>query len=286
MAIIDLHHQDRKYSCGAACLRNALLLLGNPKKETSVRHACRSNHLGTSEFNLRQAADRFGYRLDEFAEFDKQKGGASYRWLLSRLRENTPVLLCVDDFSHWVLAIGVLDRKIAIADPAADARADPFGLYTRGGLIKRWWIVDPGKNEESQYYGMAVYPETPLAKSRARRGRLPITEDILRTLLREDDIDIHEAMRDLVKVFSGAKCPRRNGHGHITAGDFITKYEEAILEAVGYWHSESDIKHLRPAYQTYKDVARALDYAVPEKVERKVLVEITALITGLVYELQ
>ena len=285
MAIIDLHYQTKKYSCGAACLRNALLLLGNRRREAAIRHAARTNHHGTSEVNIRQAAEKFGYRLEEFAELDKARGGAAYRWLIGKLREHTPVFLCVDDFSHWVLAIGLLDRKVAIADPAADESVEQFGLYTRGGLIKRWWIVDPEKDEESQYYGMAIYPETPLAKARARRGALPLTEDILRTLQREDDTDIHEAALDLAKIFTGARCPRRNGHGHLTAGEFLAKYEDVILDAVGYWHSDSDIKLLRPVYQSYRDVARALDYAIPEKVERKVLVELTALITGLVYEL-
>jgi hypothetical protein len=283
MAIIDLHEQSKKYSCGAACLRNALLVLGTRKREAVLRHAAHTNHAGTSEVNLRQAAERFGYRLDEFAEFDKEKGGAAYRWLVGELRQFTPVLLCVDDFQHWVLAIGILDRKIAIADPAKHERP-PFGLYTRGGLLKRWWIVDPDKGEQPQYFGMAVRPETPLAKARARKA-LRLTEDVLRTLQRDDDTDIHEAAHDLRKVFTGAKLPRRNGNGHIPTGDFLAKYEDVILNAIGYWHSDSDIKLLRPAYQTYKDVAHALDYAVPEKVEKKVLVELTALITGLVYEM-
>jgi hypothetical protein len=280
MAIIDLHEQTKSYSCGAACLRNALMILGNKKKERAVRHAARTSHKGTDEVSLKQAAEKFGYRLEEFLLLEKDKGVVAYRWLLGELKKNRPVLLCVDDFSHWVLAIGILDRRIAIADPAVHDQRQAFGLYTRGGLLKRWWIDDPDKMESSQYFGMSLFPESPLARKRALKA-LRLAESVLRTLQRDDDTDIYDAARDLTRIFSIAKR-HKNGGERIEAGDFLARHEEDILGAVGYWHSESDLKLLKPVYQTYQDVASALDYSVPGKLESKVLVELTALIAGLV----
>jgi hypothetical protein len=281
MAIIDLHEQNKSYSCGAACLRNALLILGTRKKERAVRHAARTNHKGTSEASLRQAAERFGYRLEENAVFEKEKGIQAYRWLVRELKQSRPVILCVDDFTHWVLAIGIIERRIALADPAVHDQTKHFGLYTRGGLLKRWWIDDPEKVEQSQYYGMSVVPDSKLAKSRAKRA-LKLTEGILRTLQRDDDTDIHEAARDLYRIFTAAGTGRANGCERLSTGDVMSRYEEDILAAVGRWHSESDIKLLKPVYQTYKDVAAALEYTIPEKHVSRVVAELTALISGLI----
>jgi len=281
MAIVDFHEQTKAYSCGAACLRNALFILGNKKKERAVRHSARTDHRGTSEESLKQTAEKFGYSFEEFVCFEKEKGGAAHKWVISELMRFRPVLLCVDDFSHWVLAIGIMDRKIAIADPAIHDQRQPFGLYTRGGLLKRWWIEDPDKVERSQFYGLSLFPESKLAKSRARKA-LKLTDNVLRTLQRDDDTDIHEAAADLAKIFSGAGQHRKCNVDCISAGDFLARHEEDILDAVGYWHDESDLKLLRPVYQTYKDVASAMEYSIPQKMESKALVELTARIAGLV----
>ena len=282
MAMIDLHEQTKAYSCGAACLRNGLLVLGNRKKERAVRHAARTNHKGTSEVSLKAAAEKFGYSLTEHAFLDKAKGNEAYRWLVGELKNHSPVLLCVDDFSHWVLAIGMLDSKVAIADPAVhDQRRTPFGLYTRGGLLKRWWIEDADHVEKSQFFAMSLHPESALARARADKA-VVLTGNVLKTLLRDDDTDIYDAGSDLTRIFTRGRGVSQDSAQVMTSGEFLEKYEKDVLDAVGYWHDEADIKLLRPVYQTYKDVARALNYLVSATHEKKALVELTALFAGMV----
>lgn len=95
--------QKKKYSCGAAAVRNAMRFYGKKVAEHIVRGVCGTVEDGTDHHGMMRALKKFNYPYTEHKSTDFFE---SYRWLHAELRKGHPVILCTQNWEHWVLAIG------------------------------------------------------------------------------------------------------------------------------------------------------------------------------------
>ena len=95
--------QPNDYTCGPFALKPALVTLGRLVDEEKIAVIARTHWWsGTDEIKLARAARAFDCDLPILRTRDEKK---ARKMLLEHLRRRIPVLLCVDDWGHWITAV-------------------------------------------------------------------------------------------------------------------------------------------------------------------------------------
>lgn len=138
-----MRYQECSWSCGAAAFVNACRALGRRVSERRARSLCGTTEQGTDEAELIAAARELGLTATEFKGSDK---GAAWAYVRAQLLEGHPSLLCVDQWQHWITAIGIIGDKVILIDSANTVKnTAENGVWTmnRNELGKRWRSRDP-----------------------------------------------------------------------------------------------------------------------------------------------
>ena len=105
--------QPNEWQCGPFALKHALLTLGIVADEGVLTRVSGATEEGADERDLARAAARYGCAMTwqrvHTAEEARQR-------LLAHLRTPTPVLLCVDQWSHWVTAAAMEGDTVVLLD--------------------------------------------------------------------------------------------------------------------------------------------------------------------------
>lgn len=126
--------QWNRYTCGPAALRCALLCYGDRVDGKRLAALAETDPInGTDEDGLNVAAREFGFKLQHRLCRTEDECWATLRDLLV---SRTPVLLCVDSFTHWIVASGCSPRNVWICDPARD-EGENFRRVTWRQLLRR-----------------------------------------------------------------------------------------------------------------------------------------------------
>lgn len=148
--------QERMFSCGPAAVRAALYVLGHRVSEATLRKRAGTTPEGTDEKGLMRAIRSYGHKPKEYQSESRR---ASWAWLKGALGRGKPVLLCVDQWDHWVAAVGRLGGKVLIFDPdSSPGRRKKYSgleVYTEQELWIRWMYEDEDSNK-CIYYGVSI----------------------------------------------------------------------------------------------------------------------------------
>ncbi len=110
---MGIYPQSNGWECGPFALKYALTLLGIPCDEREIAQVAGTNEDGTDEEELARAATRFGCEL-KLIRHDHP--AAAQRDLDTLLGRGTPVLLCIDQWGHWVTAAHGEDGTYVVFD--------------------------------------------------------------------------------------------------------------------------------------------------------------------------
>lgn len=110
---MGFHTQPTEWQCGPFALTHALLTLGIVADEDVVTQVSGATEEGADERDLARAAARFGCRMPWERAYSVVE---ARQRLATHLRAATPVLLCVDQWSHWVTAAGMDDDTVVLLD--------------------------------------------------------------------------------------------------------------------------------------------------------------------------
>lgn len=111
-----LHVQRRRWSCGPAALRHALLCFGEVHDEHKLARWCNTRKTkGTSEHGLKEGARRAGYDL-VWGLY--RTPGLTKENIRACIRNGQPVILCTEIWSHWVCCYRATSRHVWIVDSA------------------------------------------------------------------------------------------------------------------------------------------------------------------------
>ena len=146
--------QSKNYSCGAAAFVAALYSLGRVIRESAVRKRAGTNkEEGTSEEGLFKAAAYYGY---ECKRYKSKSEDASWRWLLRSLKKGNPVILCVEQWEHWVAAVGIFGDGVIVFDPSnVKGPRKHFGIkFLSKEKLKNIWGYK--ENHENYFYSIKI----------------------------------------------------------------------------------------------------------------------------------
>lgn len=115
---MGFHTQPNDWQCGPFALKHALLTLGIVAEEEHLTRAAGASELGADERDLGRAAER--YRCD--LGLDRLRAAPeAHDALAAHLRARTPVLLCVDQWTHWVIAAGMERETVVLLDSRVES---------------------------------------------------------------------------------------------------------------------------------------------------------------------
>ncbi len=112
---MSIYDQPNSYECGPFALKHALLVLGVFESERRLAHLAGTDSRGTDESQLARAANRLGFELPTVRAHDAGEGRAL---LCEWLGAGNPVLLCVDQWEHWITVVGEADGRVVVLDSA------------------------------------------------------------------------------------------------------------------------------------------------------------------------
>lgn len=116
---------------------------------------------GTSQDGIIAALRHFGgpYGLT-VAEYQSESKNNAWQWLHGCLIHGRVVILCIDRWSHWVLAFAGAGDRVAIFDPypsKKNSKENGVQTLTKSDLMRRWWNGCKWvKNYEKRLYAVSV----------------------------------------------------------------------------------------------------------------------------------
>lgn len=148
--------QERGYSCGPAALRAALYVLGHNLTEAALRRRAGTTTDGTDEKGIIRAVTYYGH---SHREHNSESMKRSWAWLKNNISRGKPVLICSDDWSHWIAVVGKLGSRLLVFDPdSSSGRRKKYSgleIYNEQDLGSRWRHLDE-ETGRSSYYAIAV----------------------------------------------------------------------------------------------------------------------------------
>jgi ABC-type bacteriocin/lantibiotic exporter with double-glycine peptidase domain len=143
--------------CGAAAIVNALRALGSRISERRGRvAACTDDNEGTSEDGIISGSRLLGFSAVPFSSDDLS---VAWALLMESLRSGKPVIICVDEWGHWVTCVGCLGDQALIIDPSntrANKTENGVSVLKKRDLERRWKKTKKEDDVGGAFYGIAI----------------------------------------------------------------------------------------------------------------------------------
>ncbi len=295
---IWLGEQETSYSCGPASLKYALCVLGFSPREAQLRALARTTWQGTQTTKLLQAARRFGLQPELRVFFEtgarptKKQAmtatatasagfAAAWTWLKGEVAAGRPVILDVEGFAHYVVAVQDLDGDVVVIDPEGETMngsgyADVVVCSPK--KLKPWWLSGDEDGEPDAFRGISLTPTRT-----SDRPRLRFSAAALRRYRLGRPWVLDEYLVDVVDIAGG--CAGCTGDA-VALGDVVRALEDAATR-MAFWH-ESTAAEVQMARAHLEDIAVAADsmaLMVPggEVARQRVAVDVAALLTAMLW---
>lgn len=219
MTASGFYPQPNDWLCGPFALKHALWLLGVRADEREIARVAGTDSAGTDEEELAAAARAYGCELQTVRHRNPESAA---RDLEQYLHRGVPVLLCIEQWDHWVTAVCEEDGVFVVVDSRVPVlfRMLPWEML-QGLLVYH-------ERSRSRH----LYDLHPLVAGTAPARRPTITVDRARFLRewenRQVVADWFGFLDDMLEVFGV-----RNTEDGVRPGAFFGRHEPALMDAVG-----------------------------------------------------
>lgn len=264
--------QPNEWTCGPFALKHALLALGRMVDVNQISSTARTHWWsGTNEIQLARAARAFecDLVLERSAEPEQAR-----KLLVKYLREQTPVLLCVDEWSHWITVLRSEDRRFVVVD----SQDDPLLSVCTWPQLRNWWRyhdTDYAKeNPPILYDMMAVSPrfrttvKADFSVERVKFLRRPENRRLARHW--------NEYLEDLLEI---CKPPSVRIAEPLSMGEFLRRHQELLLTRVVYWHGDISRDEVGRVLRDMRFVSETYGLVIPASMSRRALADLAILVS-------
>ena len=264
--------QPNEYTCGPFALKHALLALGRMVDVSQISATAKTHWWsGTNEIQLARAARHFECDL----ELDRRTDAELARKALTKhLREQVPVLLCVDEWSHWITVVRAQDSAFVVVD----STDEPLLSVKTWPQLRKWWGYHDTdyvkENPPILYDLMAVIPRFRSAV------KADFSTERVKFLRRQENQRLahhwNEYLEDLLEI-----C-RPSTHRiaePLSMGEFLRRHQELLVTRVVYWHGDIKREEVLRVLRDMRFVSETYGLVVPASMSRRALSDLAILIT-------
>ena len=187
-----IYAQPNSWTCGPFALKHGLLALGVFAREDALASAAGSTEqYGTDEPGLRRAARLHGAELRTERWTNAH---AAHRAAVAWLDRWVPVLLCLDQWEHWVTAVAADAEHVILFDSKYDAplRAEPWAPLLERLACRRRYL--------GGVWTSTLYDLHPLLPRRAPALRLTLSPERARQLMRDENAGLAASWDDYARA--------------------------------------------------------------------------------------
>jgi hypothetical protein len=269
---VSFYPQPDEWSCGPFALKHSLIALGQLASEREIARIAKTHWWsGTDEIRLAKAARAFGCDLEMVR---KRSAVAARKELVRRLAGQTPVLLCVDGWAHWIAVLRAQGDNLVVVD----SNMDPvLGILTWRQLHRRWRYLDTDYDEEDPPEIYDLHPLVPRGRARMRADfSVARVRYLRRPAHRGLAIHWDEYVGDLVEI-----CRPRSDRmlKPLSMAEFLRRNKELITARVSYWHGDITGADLSRLLEYYRFVAETYGLVVPASGVRQAVIDVAVLAT-------
>ncbi|MDH4045852.1 MAG: hypothetical protein OEW06_15495 [Gemmatimonadota bacterium] len=215
--------QPNAWQCGPFALKHALLALGIVADEGVLTRVSGATEAGADERDLARAAERYGCTLAG----ERVDSAVDARQRLAvHLRAPTPVLLCVDQWSHWVTAAGMEGDTVVLLDSR-----ERSVFQTVGWSVLQHRLAYRSRRARVSYDLHPVIPKRPVPRARFSIPRV--------------DFLLSDEQRDLVRTWSAylaallpvSAMPSAQTAWTVAIGDRLREHAATLLGGLPTRHA-------------------------------------------------
>ncbi len=264
--------QPNEWSCGPFALKHALLALGRMVDADEIAATARTHWWsGTNEIQLARAAREFECDLVLERRSDAEE---ARKVLTKHLKEQTPVLLCVDEWSHWITVLRAEDRRFVVVD----SNDDPLLSVRTWPQLRNWWRyhdTEYGGEKPPQLYDMmAVAPRFRTAV------KADFSVDRVKFLRRPENRRLahhwNEYLEDLLEICRPATHRIAQP---LSMGEFLRRHQELLLTRVVYWHGDVSREECMRVLRDLRFVSETYGLVIPASMSRRATADLAILIS-------
>ena len=268
-----MYPQQNSWMCGPYALKHALALLGVAAHENEIAKAARTRRKhGTDDDQLRRAARKYACQFPLVRRLDPER---ARRDMATYLRRGIPVLLCLDEWEHWVTIARQERGQFIVLDSMDNA---VLSILPWPRLRKRWVYHEPDDyDREARHTYFDFHPVIPRFRVRTRPH---LSGARVRHLRRAENRLISYRWNEYVADLMDLCRPRTPlSENVLSLGEFLRRHEKMILQQVNHWHGDVNLPAAARTLHHLRFVADTLGMVIPEKWEKRTIAGITALLT-------
>lgn len=224
---------------------------------------------GTNEIRLARAARASDCELTLIRTRTPEK---ARKELAGYLKRNIPIILCVDDWQHWITVLAAEADKLVVVD----SNLDPvLQVIPWSKLRLRWRYLDRDYHSEEPpelYEGYALVPKFRVSM----RGKFSV--DRVQHLRRTDNqnLALHwdVYLEDLLAICR----PRNARHDNpLSMAEFLRRNQELIVSRVMFWHGDASRRELLRLIRSFRFVAETYGLVIPKDAARRAVADMAIL---------
>ncbi|MEO8210602.1 MAG: cysteine peptidase family C39 domain-containing protein [bacterium] len=145
------YHQQTKFTCGPASIRNCLLALGYIYSEKRIRNFTGTDKLnGTSERKIFRALRVLGFKNKPF--FNKSEKAFRQR-ILYNVKQGNKMIILTDHEDHWISIVDYSNKKLEIID--SQQKRNKIHLTPKE--LSKWCLNFNRTAKETYYFGIIIF---------------------------------------------------------------------------------------------------------------------------------
>ena len=263
---MGLYRQPNDYSCGPFALKHALVTLGKLADAEAIS-AVAAPHwwAGTDEVKLAKAARHFGCDLPMVRRTNEERAfGTLDRYIERRL----PVILCVDDWGHWITVVREENERYVVLD---SKDAPVVQVLTRAQLKKRWNYTE----EEDMPEVFDLHPVMPRFRVVVKAQFSVERAQFLRRSTNAHLAEYWDAyLEDLLEI-----CRPRNSRSTaaLSMGEFLRRHQELLVSRLLYWHGDVERDSAIRLLRNFRFVAETYALCIPAAATRRAIADLSML---------
>lgn len=263
---MGFYKQPNDWTCGPFALKHALVAIGQLADEQAIASVANPHWwAGTNEVKLARAARHFACDLPMVRRTDPER---AKRALMRYAGQPLPVLLCVDQWDHWITVVRHEHERFVLLD----SRYEPVLQVTDWRRLRdRWQYVD----EDDDKLLFDMHPVKPRFRVDVRAQFSVQRAQFLR---RPENTALAKHwdayLGDLLQI-----CKPRGRKSHtISMGEFLRRHQALLVTRVRYWHGHLERAQVLRVLQNFRFVAETYGLIVPADSARQALVDLAILL--------